>query len=651
MRRDLTLILLILAILYGFFSGIGLLTRNDPTYVLFAENGVVDTNACDFAANMYYLSANNWEYYAEQLYEPADFRLGIPQNPSYDRLQTAEYGTFRVRLKLPLGPTYGIAGRSLLYSTRLYIDGQLRQSYGQPGRDKESTLPATGYYTLYFTPQQEECEIIFQVANFHHQDGGGSYPFNLSEQAQITRHTFLRLFRHCLEVGCLVAVFLIFLGLFTFFSRRLYFLYFSFSCLFCAIRQLVTEDKILLELVPLDWFAMMRLEYLDLILLACFLSLYIANLYPKLIHPWLLRLLLAASGLYALVILFSEPLCFTRFLLAYEILLVIDILWIVLQMLRYLRGASLDYILIFAGVVALAIGSINDMVHYAFKIILFDSADMLPTMMMVCVFMNTLALSLQFSRTDTELSDARLKERELNETNLMLDRLNRMKNHFLADISHEMKTPLAVISTYAQLTSWQLRAGSEPDALAENMELVSNEALRMSRMVSDLLALSREQEHQPASEALDLQRILSQIRELYTLLLHRKNNVLVLRLDADLPPVQGNADALVQVFVNLLSNANNHTEDGTITITAGADDAFIHIRICDTGSGIPEERLPYLFERGNADAHKGDSEGSGLGLPICQQIIHSHGGRIEIASQPGQGTEVALHLPHAGRRE
>jgi len=113
--------------------------------------------------------------------------------------------------------------------------------------------------------------------------------------------------------------------------------------------------------------------------------------------------------------------------------------------------------------------------------------------------------------------------------------------------------------------------------------------------------------------------------------------------------VDGDPDQLRQVFVNILDNAIKHTESGSVTVTLTATEKEISVSVRDTGVGIPQEHLPHVFERFYRvdKARSRERGGTGLGLSIARGIVFAHGGRIDIASKPGEGTTCTVTLPRA----
>ena len=236
-----------------------------------------------------------------------------------------------------------------------------------------------------------------------------------------------------------------------------------------------------------------------------------------------------------------------------------------------------------------------------------------------------------------------IKEREqrLAMENAALDRLNRLKTDLMRTISHEMRTPLAVISGFAEITAENARKNSSDSQTAQNLDSIAIEAKRMADMMEEMRQLALAREYSKDRRSVDIGEVIYQIARLYEKVLERKGTILKLNIADNLPSVYANESELTQVLFNLLRNAETHTEDGTISITAETANGFVKTIICDTGTGIAKELLPRVFERG---VH-GEDGGTGYGLAICRDIITAYEGKIEIDSASGKGTTVAFTLP------
>lgn len=219
---------------------------------------------------------------------------------------------------------------------------------------------------------------------------------------------------------------------------------------------------------------------------------------------------------------------------------------------------------------------------------------------------------------------------------------------FVANVSHELKTPLTSIQGF----SGAILDGTvaEGPGLQKAAGIIKIEADRMYRLVVDLLDLARFDAGTVTldRQALDLERLLNQVGS--QLIPQAVEAQVKLILDIDpLPTLVGDEDRLSQVFTNLVDNAVKHTPaGGFVRLSARSEAGLARIEVIDSGDGIPEEHLSRIFERFYKvdGARKQETKpGTGLGLAISQQIIEAHGGTIDVRSQVGEGTAFEVNLP------
>ncbi|WP_027187573.1 sensor histidine kinase [Desulfovibrio cuneatus] len=239
---------------------------------------------------------------------------------------------------------------------------------------------------------------------------------------------------------------------------------------------------------------------------------------------------------------------------------------------------------------------------------------------------------------DRQLFAAQRAEQKLAQENTTLERINRMKTELMATISHEARTPLAVLASYAGLVSMSLKRKGTDAATAADLDKIVAEAQRVADLIDSMQKMTLHGNSMASRIPLDCAELIQQVARLYCPLLHREGVALHLRLNEELW-VCANPEELTQVVFNLMQNAKNHTEQGHITIQAARKNGIITVTIADTGSGIAPDLLPHIFERGVKDA----LGGAGLGLAICKEIVEAHGGTIHIASR--KGTTVTVTLP------
>ena len=210
-----------------------------------------------------------------------------------------------------------------------------------------------------------------------------------------------------------------------------------------------------------------------------------------------------------------------------------------------------------------------------------------------------------------------------------------------AGVAHEVNTPLAVISSQAQLLQKQL---PDDDPMARVVEKIIKQSFRASEIVNNLLKFSRVSGSEYLE--LDLNRLIRETISLVEPMLRASNISLNAQLSPAVPPVYGNSGRLQQVFMNLIMNARDAMpRGGELTLATECENSTIHVEVSDSGVGIPPEHLSKIFDPFFTTKTK--SRGTGLGLAVTYGIIREHSGKIEVESAPGQGTTFRLEFPAA----
>ena len=229
------------------------------------------------------------------------------------------------------------------------------------------------------------------------------------------------------------------------------------------------------------------------------------------------------------------------------------------------------------------------------------------------------------------------------------------RREFIANVSHELRTPLTNVKSYAETI---ISAGDElPQELRSNfMGVIVSEADRMTRIVKDLLTLSK---FDYGKMEMNIARFsfaeaVGNVYKAVQLDAQNHGHTFTLDCPEDLPRVNGDRERIEQVIMNICSNAIKYTADGgIITVTAGTEGKNVFVRVSDNGVGIPAKDLPNLFERFYRvdKARSRATGGTGLGLSIAKEILKQHQGDIRIESVYGEGTDVTITLPVAENAE
>lgn len=231
------------------------------------------------------------------------------------------------------------------------------------------------------------------------------------------------------------------------------------------------------------------------------------------------------------------------------------------------------------------------------------------------------------------------------------------QSDLLAEIMHELKTPLMAIRSASELLS---RPELPPAKQAELVQMLKRESARLSKMTQDFLDFARLESGRAHLErqALDLGQIVQEVVRLAEPQAQAQGITITLELPANLPqphserPLLGDADRLKQVLLNFVSNAVKYNvPNGRVFIRAWVNEGEVGIAIADTGRGIAPEDVPHLFERFyRVPQAEGLAEGSGMGLAIAKKIVAQFGGRVTVESALGQGSTFTVYLPLAGVR-
>lgn len=228
-------------------------------------------------------------------------------------------------------------------------------------------------------------------------------------------------------------------------------------------------------------------------------------------------------------------------------------------------------------------------------------------------------------------------------------RLDDARKEFVANVSHELRTPLTNIKGYTE-TLIDAYDDIDSETRSHFLSVIYNEADRMTRLVKDLLTLTKlDYERMEASDApVDLRDIAERVAASMEIEARKQGVTIHCDLPVEMPQVSGERDRLQQVVMNIVSNAVKYNQrGGSVTMRCDWQDGIVRLSVADTGLGIPKEDLPRIFERFYRvdKARSREKGGTGLGLAIAREIVEFHGGTITVDSQEGKGTTVVIALP------
>lgn len=593
-----------------------------------------EIRSTDLSQDYLCLDASAGTAYPGRLYDSQDFASGTVTAGDPD----AKFQTYRVMLRLTPGVTYGLTGQTATYAQRLYINGQLLSQVGTVSDTAAEFVPRTDLFTVYFTPQTEETELILQHAWFNHRSGAFHKLFLAEEQVIISMERAQTLCDGVIT-GTLLAMALFFFGVYLFYSSNKGMLWFSLSSLCAAVNYLIYESKQIMVFFPnLNWYVGHKIELLTNLYYFCFIALFAfaaLRCKPKRWFSVLSFTLLGALSLYYIIAPSTVYTYYTvpvgAMVLLYELFTVIILLRVSLREGKLRRLDNL--IVCLSPLLTLVVYAIEGATYFSHILYLRAYA------MILLAFSNALVLTIQFSRTKQRLSAAQRRELEIAEENAMLEKMNSLKSDFMRNIAHEMKTPLTVMSGYAQLTSRQLQRNAVNEETGANLETIAREAGRLSDMVTRLLDVTYHGVGANGVTSFQPSELLEDAAAVCRPVLLKNGNQL--RLDCrSQQTMVADKESLLQVLINLAINSGKHTRNGWVLFRVEDCPEGVAFTVADNGSGIRPSDLPHIFQRGY-----GTDGGNGLGLTICRDIVESMGGIITVVKTDETGTDIRCTIP------
>ena len=278
--------------------------------------------------------------------------------------------------------------------------------------------------------------------------------------------------------------------------------------------------------------------------------------------------------------------------------------------------------------------------------------------------LSTIASSVGVALNNATLfEDVKLAKMEAEKSGKAAEKANEAKSAFLSTVSHELRTPLTSVLGFAKIIRKRLEEKIFPivdkkdpktektiGQISENLHVVISEGERLTHLINDVLDLAKIEAGKMEwnQENVSMSEVAERAIAATTALFDQKALQLVKDIDTNIPDITGDRDKLIQVIINLISNSVKFTDKGSVTCAVSKRNDEIVVSISDTGIGIAPEDFDAVFEQFKqvgGDTLTDKPKGTGLGLPICKEIVEHHGGRIWLESEVGKGSTFSFALP------
>ncbi len=633
----LTMVALTVLVNHSWLTG-----ETTKSLIVTEENGIYDLTGLNVSKETVIKLVPGDVYYPNTYLTPESVNNYVPE--SIDRFEEirADYLSQRFVLKVPEGSgvyafTFTLSGR---HAMEVYVNGTLSSQTGKTGTTKQDTEVWENNISFYGAEVNGEIDILLNSAQFYHAKRGASLAeLILSSSKSLYNPFFNSQIIGIASMGVLLCAAVLLLGIYLMLSRTSATLYFALACIVMAIRECLQSQAWVYFSIPGNISFM--LEYLSMVLTTIFLSLYLKQYATGKLMFTAIYTAILGSLVYGIVVIFGDSLIYTSTLKYYQILLVLCIVPGIGFLFWKMRCPTKEQGTALFGIAVFYFAALSDIVMYSD--IFGDTKVNVPvTSAAMLIFMLAQTISL-FQMNNRVLGEAKEAEQKLEAEKTALESINRLKTEFLSNVSHELKTPLTVVSGHAQLMGAQL-TNPEFVSVRDKARIISSEADRLALLVGQMLDMARIEENNILLEKryCHIDELIYQAVETHFPILNKSDNRLELDVGLDLPKVNVDPARITQVIVNLIANALKHTQKGVITISAEKAENFIEVSISDTGKGIPDEELVNLFTRFQPGSSK---IGTGLGLYICKHLVEEHGGSIGVKSALNRGTTVTFSLP------
>lgn len=626
----------------------------DPEVV----QGELDLTQWDLSREGEVKLAGEWGFYWQRFLAIDDFKRLDSQQPSkyvdvpsvWNKYQEAGkhlpgqgYATYRLKVKTD-GRQTSLALKIPTISTayKVMIDGETIAVGGKVAESKDRAVAAYLPQTIEFQPAAQEFDIVVQVSNYLYARGGIWNAMKLGTEERIADLNQEEFAIDMIILGSTLMMGLYHIVIFILRRTNRSALYFGLICLLVVIRIMSLKEIFLLHLFPdTDIRLLIFFEYLTYYGGLTLTTLFIRELYPEEFSKKIIRPMVWIGCGFILTIIFFPTEMYTQWTNLFHFFVLLSCVYYIFGLVAAVRrkrsGAGLQ---ITGGVILIAT-MVHDILFlqnpYQYYWI---GKPIFSFGMFALIFIEAAVLARRFSNAFRTIET-------MSEKLLSLDRL---KDEFLANTSHELKTPIHGIINLSQSV---LEGASNRlnDSEKGNLGVIVSISRRLANLINDILDFSKLKNGELIlrRNVVGLQPLVSVVLEMFRHLAGDKQVRFVDGLPVEVPSVNADEDRIVQIMYNLIGNALKFTSEGEIRITARERDGWLEISVHDTGIGISPENLQAIFESFDQAGRTIAMEygGTGLGLSITKRLVELHGGTIGVSSEVGKGSIFTFTLPVA----
>ena len=619
-----------------------------------AKDGIIDLTGWDFSTDGPVDLEGEWLFFWEQLLTPENFQEAqYPGGPvevmvpgpwaSNNDLSAQGHGTYYLKIKhRETKGQLALKAAAIHSSYTIWFNNELLVSIGKVAKSRKESVPRRKTIILPVTPNSSESLLIIQVSNFQHRAGGIINSVSLGIEQQLQNNSFIAIALKLFLIGAMGIMGLYYVGLF-FLNRRIKSsIYFAALCFLLIVRIFFVGEPVFVDLYDPSFETYFKFIYLSFYLGIPLFLWYTYSLFEVEAHRKTVIYCVLICLSFSVIVLATPTIFFSYTLIPYQLItvfVIIYVTWISISAIQQKKEGA-NYFL--ASWVFLAACVLNDILNNNHII---STTDIMQYGFIIVILSQAFIISLK--------SGKMLKTVEKLSVKLMA--MDKLKDEFLANTSHELRTPINGIIGISDSLIENSPKGISP-AIKQNLLMISASGRRLANLINDILDFSKlkNTELALAPKPTDINTITNIVLAISQHLYKNKDLNLTNNISKDCPLVYGDEDRLQQILYNLIGNAIKFTEKGTISISSETikiqdQDDMVKISVSDTGKGIPKSQLESIFEsfeQGDGTVSR-EYGGTGLGLSITKQLVNLHGGSISVESEVNKGSVFSFTVPSA----
>lgn len=626
------------------------------------QKGLLDLASWDYKQHKIIKLDGEWEFYWDKLLMPEHFEnTGADQQASKAWMEVPSQwngkiingqplpafgsATYRMVLtNLPVSGVFALKKTNIRFSSAIYVNGHLLFKDGEPSvgtADYQSgNIPRIGL----FSSEKGDVEIIIQVSNYEYVNAGIPVSLTFGEEAAMLENqqkSTAREFSTVAILGTLALIFVICFVAAALYRKKDYsLLVFAIICLLLAVYHgLIGERSLLLFFPNLSFLVLYKVK--DITSISCFivLAIFFYQMQKSIISLKLTTAVTLILGSFIILIVVLPIRTYTVFspyvIIVYELMLIWMLCRVAFLYIRSTEVHRIKSLLLFLAMLAINLNSV-DLILFALSI----KENLWLGQFYIVAFniIMIVLIVLRFFEAYHTIDDMKNQ----------LIGMDKIKDEFLSNTSHELKTPLnAIVNITATILNGV--EGPVTERQAQNLAIVLGSGRRLTHMVNELLDYSK-MKHGDITlykSNLELKDIVDSVIGIHSFLIGDKSILLINRVAPNFPPVLADGNRLIQILHNLVDNAIKFTEQGEIDISARIVHEWVEVRVADTGIGMTPDLQSRIFtayeQADNVENHS--HGGTGLGLSITKKLVELHGGNINVESTIGKGSVFIFTIP------